>query len=56
MEKATIEITKEEAALLPLLYKVPLDLKIEAAPQAMRLKLQIDALVQKVQKAFEKEG
>jgi hypothetical protein len=55
MEKATIEITKEEAALLPLLYKVPMQVTPEAAPRAMKLKLQIDGLVEKAQKAFEKE-
>lgn len=53
METATIELTKDEAALLPLLYKVPVSTTIEAAPQAMRYKLLVDGLVKKVSEAFQ---
>ena len=53
METVTIELTKEEAALLPLLYKVPISTTIEAAPQAMRYKLLVDGLVAKVRAAME---
>jgi hypothetical protein len=53
METRTIELTKEEAQLLPLLYKVRIqDMTVEAAPQAMRFKLLVDGLVKKAQGAF----
>lgn len=52
MEKATVEITKEEAALLPLLYKVPMSATLESAPQMMKHKLIVDGLIEKVKKAF----
>lgn len=56
MDKVTIELTKEEADLLPLLYKVPMSVTLEAAPQVMKYRLTVDALVKKVQAAFEKAG
>jgi hypothetical protein len=52
METRTIELTKEEAALLPLLYKVPLSTTVEAAPQVMKYKLLVDGLVKKAKEAF----
>ena len=56
MDKATIEITKEEAALLPLLYKVPVqNMTIESALKVVELYGQVASLVAKAQAAFEKE-
>lgn len=55
MESVTIELTKEEAQLLPLLYKVPINATLEGAPQMMRHKLLVDGLLSKVQKAFAAE-
>lgn len=52
MDKVTIEITKEEAALLPLLYKVPLNTSLEAAQQVMRYKTLVDGLIAKTRQAF----
>lgn len=52
MDKAVIELTKEEAALLPLLYKVPMSTTLEAAPQFMKYRLLVDGLVQKANAAF----
>jgi hypothetical protein len=49
---AIIDITKEEATLLPLLYKVPLSTNLEAAAQVMRNKLLLDGLIEKVNAAF----
>jgi hypothetical protein len=56
MDKATIEITKEEAALLPLLYKVPLNTTMGAASQVMKYKALVDGLVMKVKQAFTVEA
>ena len=52
-EEATVTLTKEEAALLPLLYKVHMETTLEAAPKVMRYKLIVDGLVKKVREAFE---
>ena len=52
MDKVTIEITKEEAALLPLLYKVPLNTNLEAAAQVMKNRILLDGLIEKVKAAF----
>jgi hypothetical protein len=53
MDTVTIEITKEEAALLPLLYKVPLSTNLEAAVNVMKTKLLVDGLIEKANKAFQ---
>jgi len=53
MKTGKMEITEEEAALLPLLYKVPVSTTLEAAAQAMRVKLLVDGLVAKAKAAME---
>lgn len=52
MEKATIELTKEEAQLLPLLYKAPLTTNLESA---VKVSMIVDGLMEKVRKAFAPE-
>jgi hypothetical protein len=51
-DKVTIELTKEEAQLLPLLYKVPMNMTLESAAQVMKYRLLVDGLMEKVNKAF----
>lgn len=52
-----IELTEEEAELLPLLYKVPIsNATLETAPQLMRYKLLVDGLIQKVSEAEHKQA
>jgi hypothetical protein len=55
MDKVIIEITKDEAALLPLLYKVPVNVTLEAAAQVMKYRMTVDELLKKVQAAFEEK-
>ena len=55
MDKATIEITKDEAELIPLLYKVTITTNLESAGQVMKNRLMLDALLDKVRKAFEEK-
>lgn len=56
METRWIEITEDEAKLLPLLYKVPLNTTLEAAAQVVRYRTLADGLVRKVQRAFAAEA
>ena len=52
METVTIELTKEEAALLPLLLKVPVNATLESAGKMMQTALIVKGLLDKVEKAF----
>ena len=54
MDTVTIELTKEEAQLLPLLYKVRLhpNTTLEAAPEIVKTYKIVDGLIEKVNKAF----
>lgn len=57
MDKVAIELTKEEADLLPLLYKVPMkNVTLENAPELIKYRITVDGLMKKVQAAFEKAG
>jgi hypothetical protein len=56
MDKVTIELTAEEAQLIPLLRKLPIaNVTLESVQDLLKLRLQVDGLIEKVQKAFEDE-
>jgi len=52
MDKVTIEITKEEAALLPLLLKVKVETELGAAHKAAQVEEAAKTLIQKANAAF----
>jgi len=52
MDKVTIEITKEEAALLPLLLRVKVETELGAAHKAAQVEETAKTLIKKVQDAF----
>lgn len=57
-DKANIEITTREAALIRLLRSVPIPdgLTMENAGAIMKTRLEIDALIEKADKAFGEDG
>jgi hypothetical protein len=55
-DTVTIELTKEEAQLLTMLYRVPVNTNLEAATQVMKQRLILDGLMEKVNKAFSSNG
>ena len=53
MDKATIELTKEEAQLIAqLLPQVPISGTVASAQSMMRLAIQVDGVIKKIAAAF----
>lgn len=53
MDKALVEITKEEAEIIPLLMDVKLTHDVKNGMRAYRVQLLAEGLIQKVQAAFQ---